>query len=55
MFVHATSGKSKNKNNLLELVGKQAVAHTDHHPEGLVKVKGAYDSFALRGTFPKER
>ena len=56
MFVHATSGKSKNKNNLLELVGKQAVAHTDHHPEGLVKVKGeTMIPFALRGTFPKER
>jgi membrane-bound serine protease (ClpP class) len=54
MFVHATSGKSKNKNDLLELVGKQAVAHTDHHPEGLVKVKGeTYDSFCTTGYIPK--
>lgn len=54
MFVHATSGKSKNKKELTELVGKQAVAHTDHHPEGLVKIKGVtYDSFCSTGYITK--
>ena len=54
MFIHATSGKSTNYSELTELVGKHVVAHTDHHPEGLVKVKNeTYDSFCSTGYIPK--
>ncbi len=54
MFVHATSGKIKRKDGLMELIGKTAIAQTDHHPEGLIKFKNiTYDSFCSSGYIPK--
>ena len=50
MFVHATSGQTINNQGLTDLVGKTGITVTDHHPEGLVKIKSnTYDSFCQTG------
>ena len=54
MFVHSTSGKVSSKEDLSELIGKEAMTLTDHHPEGLVEINNrSYDAFSSSGYIPK--
>ena len=54
MFVHSTSGKLSPDEDLTELIGKEAITLTDHHPEGFVEINyRTYDSFSSSGYIPK--